>query len=49
MEKMADYHLKITILSGSGCKVLLQSQRERSNRELKSKAAKRVRCSGEVK
>ena len=37
MEKMADYHLKITILSGSGCKVLLQSQRERSNRELKSK------------
>ena len=28
MEKMADYCLKITILSGSGCKVLLQSQGE---------------------
>ena len=49
MGKMADYRLKITILSGSGCKVLLQSQGERSNKELKSKGSTEKQKQWEVK
>ena len=36
-EKMADWSLRVIILSGSGCQVLSPSQGERINEELKLK------------